>query len=153
MKDWLARNASVEPYTKPRRDRKRTLLQCILAAARADGGIAEAILDYTTSRDYGSEYPDIDSYLTDYRFDLVPHLSFCGIDGISLSLVLEGSFDGSDDKKVTIGTLRTPRVDLEACRLMGALGGALMYHCRKYIIKEVHRYTPTAELERMANRK
>lgn len=53
VKKWLARNHGAEPYTKPRRDRKSTLLQRILEAARADGAIAEAeaILDYILPND------------------------------------------------------------------------------------------------------
>ena len=155
VKDWLARNHHAEPYTRPRRDRKSTLLQRILEAARADGAIAEAeaILDYILPNNMEPEYPDRDSYLTDYHFDLVPHLSFGGCEGIYLSLCLEGSFDGSDKTKATIGTFKTLHTDLEACRLMGALGGALMYYGRKYVNEEIHRYTPKAALEREAGQK
>ena len=154
VKDWLARNHHAEPYTRPRRDRKSTLLQRILEAARADGAIAEAeaILDYILPNDTEPESPDRDSYLTDYRFDLVPHLSFGSCEGIYLDLCLEGSFDSSDKKKATIGIFKTLRTDLEACQLMGALGGALMYYGCKYVNKELHRYTPKAALEREAGR-
>jgi len=155
VKDWLIRNHNEEAYTKPRRDRKSTLLQRILDAARADGAIAEAesILYYILPNDKEPECPDRNSYLTDYRFDLVSRLSFGSCEGIYLDLCLEGSFDSSDKKKATIGTFKTLRTDLEACRLMGALGGALMYYGRNYVDKEIHRYTPKAELEREAGRK
>ena len=155
VKDWLERNHGTEPYTRPRRDRKSTLLQRILEAARADGAIAEAeaILDYILPNDNEPALPDKDSYLTDYRFDLVPHMSFGSSEGIYLSLCLEGSFDSSDKQKATIGTFKTLRTDPEACRLMGALGGALMYYGREYVNREIHRYTPRAALEREANRK
>ena len=155
VKDWLTRNHGTESYTKPRRDRKSTLLQRILEAARADGAIAEAeaILDYILPNDNEPECPDRDSYLTDYRFDLIPSLNFGSCEGIYLSLCLEGSFDGSDKKTAAIGTFKTLRTDLEACRLMGALGGALMYYGSKYVNEEIHRYTPKAELEREAGRK
>lgn len=152
VKDWLTRNHNAEPHTKPRRDRKSTLLQRILEAARADGAIAEAILDYILPNDREPECPDRDSYLTDYRFDLIPSLNFGSCEGIYLSLYLEGSFDGSDKKKAAIGTFKTLRTDLEACRLMGALGGALMYYGSKYVNEEIHRYTPKAELEREVGR-
>lgn len=155
VKDWLARNHNEEPYTKPRRDRKSTLLQRILEAARADGAIAdaEAILDYILPNDKEPECSDRDIYLTDYRFDLIPSLSLGTCEGIYLTLCLEGSFDDSNKKKTAIGTFKTLRTDLEACRLMGALGGALMYYGRKYVNEEIHRYTPKAELEREAGRK
>ena len=150
VKEWLARNHDTEPYTRPRRGRRSTLLQRILEAARADGVIAEAeaILDYILPNDNEPALPDKDSYLTDYRFDLIPRLSFGGCEGIYLSLCLEGSFDGSDKQKATIGTFKTLRTDLEACRLMGALGGALMYYGREYVNREIHRYTPGPQLER-----
>lgn len=149
--DWLTRNHGSEPYNKPCRDRKSTLLQRILEAARADGAIAEAeaILDYILPNDNEPARPDEDSYLTDYRFDLVPHLSF-GCEGIYLTLYLDGSFDASDKRRTTIGTVKTLRADLEACRLMGALGGALMYYGHRYVNQEIRRYTPGPELERMA---
>lgn len=155
VEDWLARNHSVEPHAKPRRDRKSTLLQRILAAARADGAIteAEAILCYILPNDNEPALPDKDSYLTDYRFDFVPHLSFGSCEGIYLGLCLEGSFDSSDKQTATIGTFKTLRTDLEACRLMGALGGALMYYGHEYVNREIHRYTPAAQLERKAGRK
>ena len=150
VEDWVARNHGSEPYTRPRRDRKSTLLQRILEAVRADGAVAEAeaVLDNILPNDSAPVLPDRDSYLTDYHFDLVPHLSFGG-EGICLSLCLEGSFDSSGRQKAAIGTFKTLRTDLEACRLMGALGGALMYYGREYFNKEIHRYTPKAELERM----
>lgn len=149
VEDWLARSHGTEPDTKPRRDRKSTLLQRILEAARADGAIAEAeaILDYILPNDQEPARPDEDSYLTDYHFDLVPHLSFGGCEGIYLSLCLEGSFDASDKRKTEIGTFKTLRTDLEACRLMGALGGALMYYGHQYVNQEICRYTPGQQLD------
>ena len=46
--DWLDEHHREEPYTRPRRDRKSTLLEAILERARADGSISgiEPILDY-----------------------------------------------------------------------------------------------------------
>lgn len=110
-------------------------------------------MDYILPNDNEPALPDKDSYLTDYRFDLVPQLNFGGCEGIYLNLCLEGSFDSSDKQKATIGTFKTLRTDPEACRLMGALGGALMYYGREYVNREIHRYTPRAALEREANRK
>ena len=154
VKEWLVRNHETEPYTMPRRDRRSTLLQRILEAARADGAIAEteAILDHIFPNDNEPGCPDGDSYLTNYRFDLVPNICFNG-EGITLSLRLEGYFDSSNTQIATIGTFKTHRDDLEACRLMGALGGALLYYGREYVNREIHRYTPKAELERMEERK
>jgi len=147
VKEWLARNHAEEPYSKPCRDRKSTLLRRVLEAARADGTIAEAeaILDYILPTDNEPTSPERDSYLTDYRFNVVPSLVF-GCEGIFLELRLEGTFDTSDTHVATIETFKTPRADLKACQLMGMLGGALMHYACQYVNQESHRYTPEREL-------
>jgi len=156
--DWLHRNHAEEPYISPHRDRKSTLLRAILDMARADGAIteAEAILDYILPNDEEQAWPNKDGFLTDYRFDVVPHLSF-GCEGIYLDLYLEGSFDSSDKKRTSIGTFKTLHDDAEACKLMGGLGGTLMYYVNRYVNREIHRYTPKQdlirELEQKANMK
>lgn len=99
-------------------------------------------MTYIHPSDNEPALPGEDGYLTDYHFDLVPHLSFGNCEGISLNLYLEGSFDASNNRSVSIGTFKTLRTDLEACRLMGALGGALMYYGCEYVNQEIHRYTP-----------
>ena len=117
VSDWLARDHAKEPYASPHRDRKSTLLQCILEMARANGAIKEAedILCYILPNDKEPARPDEDGYLTDYRFDLVPRLPF-GREGIYLDLYLDGSFDSTDKQKTVIGTFKTLRSGLEACR-------------------------------------
>ena len=146
---WLARNHFEESHIYPRRDRKSTLLQHILETARTDGAIAEAeeILYYTLSGGYEPPRPKDNTYLTDYRFDVIPRLMF-GQEGVFLDLYLEGSFDSSNDKRTIIGTFKTLRTDQEACRLMGGLGGTLMFYAREYVNREIHRYTPTKQLKR-----
>ena len=113
--------------------------------ARADGCMVEmdGLLDYSASVSESQ-----DTYLTDYRFDVVPHIQFGSNEGVYLTLMLEGSFDSTDSRKAVLGTLKTLRTDLETCRLMGVLGGALMYHARQYIEQEIYRYTPERELAR-----
>ena len=113
--------------------------------ARADGSMVEmdGLLEYSASVRESQ-----DTYLTDYQFDVVPHIQFGSNEGVYLTLMLEGSFDSTDSRKAVLGTLKTLRTDLEACRLMGVLGGALMYHARQYIEQEIHRYTPERELAR-----
>ena len=71
-----------------------------------------------------------------------------GQEGVFLDLYLEGSFDSSNDKRTIIGTFKTLRTDQEACRLMGGLGGTLMFYAREYVNREIHRYTPTKQLKR-----
>lgn len=154
VKDWLARNPRVEPYAKPRRDRKSTLFQHILETARAAGAIteAEAILDDIYPSKCVPAVPEEDTHLTDHRFNLIPDIKISG-HRIDLNLCLEGSFDNSFNRKTTIGTLTTLRVDQEACDLMKALGDTLAYYCCKYVNEEIHRYTPRRELEREADQK
>ncbi len=146
--DWLAHNQPKRPYTKPHRDRKSTLFQNILDMARADGSMVEmgAILDCLNPEDCQPVPPVLDSYLTDSRFCVVPRLCFEGDEAVSLTLALEGSFDSSSSSTTRIGTLRIWNADIEACRLMGALGGVLMYHASRYLEQERYRYTPEQEL-------
>lgn len=145
VRKWFAECRPKRPYWKPRRDRKSTLFQHTIELARADGSMAEmdGLLDYTASVSESQ-----DTFLTDYRFDVVPHIKFGSNEGIYLTLMLEGSFDSTDNKEAVLGTFKTLRTDAEACRLMGALGGTLMYHAVQYIDQELHRYTPEQELAR-----
>ena len=92
--------------------------------------------------------PDRDQYLTDYRFNIIPHLQFGSCEGIYLDLLLEGSFDATDRTRLPIGTIKTLRQDQEACELMGRLCGLLMFHGHAYVNDNIHRYTPLKELER-----
>lgn len=149
VKDWLGRNHAKETHNGPRRDRKSTLLRQILELARADGAIAaaEAILDDIPPNVAELVRPEEDSYLTNYCFEVVPHLKF-GREGIYLDLFLEGLFDDTIDRETTIGRLKTLRRDVEACQLMGALGGVLMHYGHQYVNREIYRYTPERELAR-----
>lgn len=148
VEDWLARNTLAEPYSKPRRDRKSTLFQRIWEDARTNQAVGEVetIIDRILPNDSEPMSPDDNCYLTDYRFDVVPHLVL-GSEGVLLTLYLEGSFDSSYEKSTVLGTFKTRRIDQEACRLMGALGGTLVYYAQQYIIRELHRYTPERELK------
>lgn len=92
--------------------------------------------------------PDRDQYLTDYRFNIIPHLQFGSCEGIYLDLLLEGSFDATDRTRLPIGTIKTLGEDQEACELMGRLCGLLMFHGNAYVNDNLHRYTPLKELER-----
>lgn len=128
----------------PHRDRKSTLFLKMLEMARADGRIVEmeSLLNYIHP-----ERGD-DTCLTDYKFDIVPKLTFGSNEGVYLAIYLEGSFDSTSSRSTRIGTIKTLDTDMDACRLMGALGGILMYHGRRYVNQEIHRYTPQQELIR-----
>ena len=147
--DWLDEHHSEEPYTRPRRDRKSTLLEAILERARADGSVSEIepILDYYLPNPNEHSYSDQDTYLTDYRFDIVPTIMFGSSEGVYVDVYLEGEFDGSDCRRTSIATFKTLDTSLDACRKMGELCGILMYHGSRYINQNIHRYTPQEELE------
>ena len=147
--DWLDEHHREEPYTRPRRDRKSTLLEAILERARADGSISgiEPILDYYLPNPSEPNSPDRDTYLTDYEFDIVPAIMFGSSEGIYVDVYLEGKFDGSDCRKTSLATFKTLDTSLDACRKMGELCGILMYHGSRYVNQNIHRYTPQKELE------
>lgn len=137
-----------EVYITPRRDRKSELFAAILSRARENGGIAEieTILDYYLPNDSEPEYPERDTYITDYHFDFVPRIQF-GCEGIYVDMLLKGSFDTTEKTKMQIGTFKTLRQDQEACALMGKLCGLLMFHGTAYVNENIHRYTPKVQLE------
>lgn len=136
-----------EEYINPQRDRASTLFLAIVKQAKENGDMAgiDPILDYTLPNEQESTVGD-DPALTHYEFDVVPVLGF-GCEGIYIDCYLHGKFDDSGRDKLHIGTIKTLREDLDACKLMGKLCGILMYHAFQYINKNIHRYTPKKELE------
>lgn len=153
--NWLASHHGQQEYTRPQRDRKSKLFRTMLERARASGSIAhiEPILDYylPNHEEPASHYRD--TYLTDYRFDISPQVTFGSSEGIYMDVYLVGRFDDSGVKQTSIGVFKTLRTDLEACRLMGELGGILMYFGVNYVDEEIHRYTPRDELAAEYQRK
>lgn len=150
VRRWLERERPELPYTHPKRDRKSELFNAILDRARVAGDLIDIdqILDYCLPNKEEPESPDRDQYLTDYRFNIIPHLQFGSCEGIYLDLLLEGSFDATDRTRLPIGTIKTLGEDQEACELMGRLCGLLMFHGNAYVNDNLHRYTPLKELER-----
>ncbi len=78
VRQWLEREQPEFPYTHPKRDRKSELFNAILDRARAAGDLIgiDPILDYCLPNKEEPESPDRDQYLTDYRFNILPHLQF-----------------------------------------------------------------------------
>ena len=150
VRKWIATRDTTEHYLHPCRDRKSTLLEAILNRARQTGQLEqiEAILDYILPNSSEPEWPENDSQLTDYHFNIVPRLEYGGSEGIFVTLRLEGSFDRTDRTSTTIGLFKTLRTDLDACCLMGQLCGLLMHHGTSYVNENIHRYTPQEQLLR-----
>lgn len=136
-------------YINPRRDFKSDLFRAILEQARADGSLVEIepILDYYLPNDKEPLSLGKDGPLTNYEFNFVPIISFGGSEGIYVELYLDGDCDESGFEQSKIALFKTLRTDLDACRLMGQLCGVLMYHGSSYVNKNLHRYTPKAQLE------
>lgn len=87
--------------------------------------------------------------LTKYEFDFVPVVNFGGSEGIYIDCMLKGEFD--EHKQYTsrsAGTIKTLKTDLDACKIMGELCGALMYHSNRYVNENLYLFSPTAEIER-----
>lgn len=148
-------HSRLEQYTKPERDRKSTLFWAILNRARAEGSLSdiEPILNYYLPNREEPAAPEQDTYLTNYRFDIVPSMTFGSNEGIFVNLVLNGEFDASGKTMTSIGVFKTLGTGLEACRRMGELCGILMYYGDVYVNENIHRYTPENELEAEYKRK
>ena len=154
-RQWLAKRSTTEEYTKPRRDRRSTLLYETLEQARAAGSMAaiDPILDYILPNQNEPERAEHDILLTDYRFNIVPVIQYGGSEGIYVCLYLDGKFDNSGNTKLRIGTFKTLQSDLAACRRMGELCGVLLYYATAYVNENIHRYTPEWELQAEYQRK
>lgn len=138
-----------EEFINPRRDFKSDLFRAILERARADGSLAEIepILDYYLPNDEESLSSGQERPLTNYEFNFAPAISFGGSEGIYVDLYLDGDCDEKGFQRTALGIFKTLRDDLDACRLMGQLCGVLMYHGADYVNRNLHRYTPKAQLE------
>ena len=75
-----------------------------------------------------------------------------GSEGIYLDCSLMGKFDDSGRHSLYVGSLKTLYTDLDACKIMGELSGALMYYASCYVNQNIHRYTPDSELLREKQR-
>lgn len=122
------------------------LFERIVQASRFNGDFQyiDPILDYVLPDDEERE-------LTNYQFDFFPEVSFGGSEGIYIDCFLHGKFDESGRQWKQIGTIKTLRTDLEACKLMGALCGALLYHESSYVNSHLELFTPERELQRNAS--
>ena len=66
------------------------------------------------------------------KFNFVPCLTFAGGDGIHLSCYLTRS-NNYGHYSICIGTMMTRCADMDACKIMGELCGALTFHARQYL--------------------
>ena len=145
---WVSQHHAAEEYTRPQRDRTSTLFYATLAQARADGCMAEIdpILDYILPNEHEPEEAEHDTFLTDYRFNVVPAVQYGGSEGIFVDLYLDGKCDAIGYTRHRIGVFKTLRSDLDACKRMGELCGVLLHYATAHVDQNIHRYTPESEL-------
>jgi hypothetical protein len=121
------------------------LFDAFMAQARENGDLArfDAIGDYELADDAER------GKLSSYEFDMLPIVNFGGSEGIYVDCSLRGKFDESGRKSLHIGTLKTLSTDLDACKTMGELCGALMYHNSKFVNENLYRFDSAESIERM----
>ena len=121
------------------------LFDAFMAQARENGDLArfDAIGDYELANDAER------GKLCSYEFDMLPIVNFGGSEGIYIDCSLRGKFDESGRKSLHIGTLKTLSTDLDACKTMGELCGALMYHDSKFVNENLYRFDSAESIERM----
>ena len=147
--DW---NNLMERYTRKMNqdvDTQRMtggqLFDAVMARARENGDLVrfDAINEYVLAEDCEK------GKLCSYEFDLLPAIDFGGSEGIYIDCSLQGEFDESGRKSLHIGTIKTLDTDLAACKVMGELCGALMYHESKFVNDNLYLFDSNASIERM----
>lgn len=114
------------------------LFEAVIHRAKLAGDFdsAEPILDYCqpcTAVRKGEPKMKLDTS----KFDFLPCLTF-GSDGkLYLNCYLT-RFNGIGYYSVRIGTLRTLNTDMDTCKIMGELCGALTFHAHQHLDEQHH---------------
>ena len=121
------------------------LFSGVMERARENGDLArfEGICEYVLPED--RDQPK----LCRYEFDMLPAVNFGGSEGVYIDCGLRGKFDESDRNALGIGTIKTLATDLEACKIMGELCGALLYHESAYVNEKLYLFDSAESIERM----
>ena len=89
---------------------------------------------------------DAAAAILDY-FCITTEVQFGGSEGIYLDCYAEGRIQPeSPEKRWEIGTYKTLGTSLSAMQIFGALGGALTYYGRKYLMENIGRFLSDREL-------
>lgn len=149
---WLEQRRAI-PHTQVVRDSAEDLFRSIVLRAKqyGDWQAAEGIIDYYLPSEHEG-YATRKDILSAYEFDFYAVVQFGGSEGIYIDCSLRGKFDDSGRTVLDIGTIKTLETNMDACKRMGALCGALIYHASAYVNENLHRYTPDAELRAEAAR-
>ncbi len=146
VEHWLAQRRAT-PHIQVVRDSAEDLFRAIVLRAKQYGDWQEAqeILDYYLPSEHEG-YATKKDILTAYEFNFYAVMQFGGSEGIYIDCSLRGKFDDSGRTVLDIGTIKTLETNMDACKRMGALCGALIYHASAYVNENLHRYTPDAVL-------
>lgn len=119
------------------------LFERVMERARENGDLAR----FDTIGDYSLADSLEQGKLCSYEFDLMPVVNFGGSEGIYIDCTIRGKFDESGRNAIHIGTLKTLETNLEACKTMGELCGALLYHESEYVNENLYLFDSTESIE------
>ena len=126
------------------RDTREALMEGIHQMVVENGQFdaAVAILDYFSPNTYSTP-----KLITCDDFCITTEVQFGGSEGIYLDCYAEGRIQPeSPEKRWEIGTYKTLETSLSAMQIFGALGGALTYYGRKYLMENIGRFLSDREL-------
>lgn len=166
---YLDRDGNPDPYVVPlERYRESSSLsekfqrefRMNLEKQRMTGGqLFDRIIEQARENGDLARFDAIDEYILDdtsykgklcsYEFDLLPAMNFGGSEGIYIDCYLKGKFDESGRDSLHIGTIKTLDTNLNACKVMGELCGALMYHENRFVNENLYLFDSTESIERM----
>ena len=120
----------------------------VIERAKENGDLArtEPICDYILPDSHEG------GKLCSYEFDFVPIVNFGGSEGVYIDCGLRGKFDESGRNRINAGTIKTLHNDLAACKAMGELCGALLYHESAYVNENLPLFDSAEAIERMLSR-
>ena len=138
---------------------KRRLNRDIDNQRMTGGQLFERFMECARENDDAARFDEMCDYvlpedmekgkLCSYEFDMLPIVNFGCSEGIYIDCSLRGKFDESGRNSLHIGTLKTLRTDLDACKIMGELCGALMYHENSFVGENLYLFDSTEAIERM----
>jgi hypothetical protein len=138
---------------------RRTLRRDIDSQRMTGGQLFEKFMERARENGDAARFDEIGDYvlseslekdkLCSYEFDMLPIVNFGGSEGIYIDCSLRGKFDNSGRNSLHIGTLKTLDTGLDACKTMGELCGALMYHSSRFINENLYLFDSTESIERM----
>jgi hypothetical protein len=138
---------------------RRALKRDIDSQRMTGGELFERFMERTRENGDAARFGEICEYvlpedmekgkLCSYEFDMLPIVNFGGSEGIYIDCSLRGKFDENGRNVLHIGTLKTLRTDLDACKTMGELCGALMYHGSQFVNENLYLFDSTESIERM----